>query len=123
MPKPETIEEFIAIVESNAHDKAIEKFYTSDASMQENQAEPRVGRDLLVANEKNTLQKVKSLVSKCIRPYFVNDDEVVIQWYFRFEWKNGSISEIEEITRQNWEGELIKSEQFFYDPKQFAGIQ
>jgi len=123
MPKPETIEEFIAMVESNEHDKAIEKFYTVDASMQENQAEPRVGRDLLVSNEKNTLQKVKSLVSKCIRPYFVNDDEVVIQWYFRFEWKNGSISEIEEITRQNWEGELIKSEQFFYDPKQFAGIQ
>ena len=123
MPKPETIEEFIAMVESNEHDKAIEKFYTVDASMQENQAEPRVGRDLLVSNEKNTLQKVKSLVSKCIRPYFVNDDEVVIQWYFRFEWKNGSISEIEEITRQNWEGELIKSEQFFYDPRQFAGIQ
>ena len=123
MPKLKTIEEFIAIVESNEHDKAIEKFYTVDASMQENQAEPRVGRDLLVSNEKNTLQKVKSLVSKCIRPYFVNDDEVVIQWYFRFEWKNGSISEIEEITRQNWEGELIKSEQFFYDPKQFAGIQ
>ena len=123
MPKLKTIEEFIAMVESNEHDKAIEKFYTSDASMQENQAEPRVGRDLLVTNEKNTLQKVKSLVSKCIRPYFVNDDEVVIQWYFRFEWKNGSISEIEEITRQNWEGELIKSEQFFYDPRQFAGIQ
>jgi len=123
MPKLKTIEEFIAMVESNEHDKAIEKFYTVDASMQENQAEPRVGRDLLVSNEKNTLQKVKSLVSKCIRPYFVNDDEVVIQWYFRFEWKNGSISEIEEITRQNWEGELIKSEQFFYDPRQFAGIQ
>lgn len=123
MPKLKTIEEFIAMVESNEHDKAIEKFYTVDASMQENQAEPRVGRDLLVTNEKNTLQKVKSLVSKCIRPYFVNDDEVVIQWYFRFEWKNGSISEIEEITRQNWEGELIKSEQFFYDPRQFAGIQ
>ena len=123
MPKLETIEEFIAMVESNEHDKAIEKFYTSDASMQENQAEPRIGRDLLVANEKNTLQKVKSLVSKCIRPYFVNGDQVVIQWYFRFEWKNASISEIEEITRQNWEGELIQSEQFFYDPKQFAGIK
>lgn len=120
MPKLETIEEFIAMVEANEHDKAIEKFYTADASMQENQSEPRVGRDLLVSNEKNTLLKVKSLVSKCIRPYFINDDEVVIQWYFRFEWKNGSVSEIEEITRQNWQGELIRSEQFFYDPKQFT---
>ena len=120
MPKPETIEQFIAMVESNEHDKAIEKFYTIDASMQENQAEPRVGRDNLVANEKNTLLKVKSLVSKCIRPYFMNGDQVVIRWYFRFEWKNGSISEIEEIAYQNWQEELIKSEKFFYDPKQFT---
>lgn len=123
MPKPETIEEFIAMVESNDHDKAIERFYTADASMQENQSEPRAGRDLLVANEKNTLQKVRSLVSKCIRPYFINGNQVVIQWYFRFEWKNGNVSEIEEITRQNWQGELIESEKFFYDPKQFTNTQ
>lgn len=122
MPKSETIEQFIAMVESNEHDKAIEKFYTTDASMQENQTEPRVGKDLLVANEKNTLLKVKSLVSKCIRPYFINGDYVVIQWYFRFEWKNGSISEIEEIAWQNWHEELIKTEKFFYDPKQFTAI-
>lgn len=122
MPKPETIEQFIAMVESNEHDKAIEKFYTIDASMQENQAEPRVGRDNLVANEKNTLLKVKSLVSKCIRPYFMNGDQVVIRWYFRFEWKNGSISEIEEIAYQTWQEELIKSEKFFYDPKQFTSM-
>ena len=121
MPKAATIEEFIAMVESNEHDKAIEKFYTIDASMQENQATPRVGRDHLVANEKNALLKVKALVSKCIRPYFVNGDQVVIQWYFRFEWKDGKVSEIEEITRQNWRGELINSEKFFYDPKQFIG--
>ena len=123
MPKVETIEQFIAMVESNEHDKAIEKFYTIDASMQENQAEPRVGRDNLVANEKNTLLKVKSLVSKCIRPYFVNGDHVVIQWYFRFEWKNGTVSEIEEMACQNWQGELIQSEKFFYDPKQFTSTQ
>ncbi|MDW8848560.1 nuclear transport factor 2 family protein [Flavobacterium sp. MMLR14_040] len=122
MPKPETIEQFIAMVESNEHDKAIEKFYTIDASMQENQAEPRVGRDNLVANEKNTLLNVKSLVSKCIRPYFMNGDQVVIRWYFRFEWKNGTISEIEEIAYQNWQEELIKSEKFFYDPKQFTSM-
>ncbi|WP_337965356.1 nuclear transport factor 2 family protein [uncultured Flavobacterium sp.] len=121
MPKLETIEQFIAMVESNEHDNAIEKFYTIDASMQENQSEPRIGRDLLVANEKNTLLKVKSLESKCVRPYFVNGDSVVIQWFFRFEWKDGRVSEIEEIAYQIWENELIKKEKFFYDPKQFLG--
>ena len=122
MPKLETLEQFITMVETNEHDKAIEKFYTADASMQENQSEPRVGRDLLVANEKRTLLKVSSLVSKCIRPYFINGDYIVIQWFFRFEWKNGSISEIEEIAYQKWDGELIREEKFFYDPKQFPGM-
>lgn len=122
MPKLETIEQFITMVEANEHDKAIEKFYTADASMQENQSEPRVGRDLLVANEKSMLLKVNSLVSKCIRPYFINGDYVVIQWFFRFEWKDGSVSEIEEIAYQKWDGELIKKEKFFYDPKQFSGM-
>jgi len=119
MPKLETIEQFISMVEKNKHDEAIEKFYTVKASMQENQSEPRVGRDNLVANERKILSKVKSMTSKCIRPFLVKDDHVIIQWRFRFEWKDNTTSEIEEITHQHWIGELINKEQFFYDPKQF----
>ena len=118
MPKLETIEQFIAMVEINKHDTAIEKYYTIDASIQENQSKPRVGRDNLIANERKTLSKVKSMSSKCIRPFFIKDDYVVIKWKFRFEWKDNTISEIEEITHQQWIGEYIDKEQFFYDPKQ-----
>jgi len=123
MPKLETIERFISMVESNKHDQAIEDFYTSDASMQENQSEPRVGREILVANERKVLSRVKSLSSKCVPPFFIEDDYVVIQWKFRFEWKDGSISEIEEIAHQHWKGERISQEIFFYDPKQFVPEQ
>jgi len=119
MPKLETIEQFISMVEGNKHDIAIEKFYTINASMQENQSEPRIGRDNLVANERKILSKIKSMTSTCIRPFYVEDDHVVIQWKFRFEWKDNTISEIEEITHQQWIGEFINKEQFFYDPKQF----
>lgn len=45
MPTGETLERFIARVEANAHAEAVEEFYTADASMQENQSTPRVGRD------------------------------------------------------------------------------
>ena len=120
MPKTETIEQFINVVESNKHDLAIEQFYTENASMQENQLPPRVGKVLLVENESKTLAKAKSVSSKCIRPYFVSGNIVVIKWYFRFEWKNDTCSEIEEIAYQEWQGELICKEQFFYDPEQLA---
>lgn len=119
MPKQETLEKFIAMVELNQHDKAIETFYTPDASIQENQSQPRKGRDLLVANERKLLAKVKSLLSECVPPVFVNDNHVVIRWKFRFEWKNGTVSEIEELACQEWKEEKIHRETFFYDPAQF----
>ena len=46
MPTRARLDEFIAAVVSGDHAGAIERFYTEDASMQENAAAPRVGRDV-----------------------------------------------------------------------------
>jgi hypothetical protein len=67
MPTAETLEQFIALVERNAHAEAIEAFYAPNASMQENQSAPRLGRDNLVANERRVLAKAKAVSSTCIR--------------------------------------------------------
>lgn len=120
MPRPETLERFIARVESNAHAEAIAEFYTEDASMRENRKEPRRGRDALIAREKKTLARAKSVESICVRPVFVAGDRVVIRWIFRFEWQDGTKTELEELACQRWEGERIAEEEFFYDPAQLA---
>jgi hypothetical protein len=120
MPTPETIERFIARVEQNAHAEAIEEFYTADASMQENQNTPRVGRDAHVANERRVLARAKTLTSKCVPPVFVSDDRVVVRWIFQFEWLDGTVTHMEELAYQRWEGERIAEETFFYDPAQRA---
>ena len=119
MPSPATLERFIARVEQNAHVEAIQEFYTEDASMQENMAPPRKGRDTLAAHEAAALARASSVRSSCVRPAFVNGDHVVIRWIFEFTWKDGSTGRIEELAYQRWEGEKIAREQFFYDPKQF----
>ena len=118
MPTPETLDRFIALVEQNAHVEAVEQFYTADASMQENQSAPRVGRDSHVANEKRVLSKAKSLMSRCVRPVFVAGDKVVVRWIFRFEWLDGTVTHMEELAYQRWDGERIAEETFFYDPAQ-----
>jgi ketosteroid isomerase-like protein len=118
MPTSQTLERFIARVEENAHAEAIEEFYTSDASMQENQAPPRVGRDNHVARERALLARAKSVTSKCVRPVFASGDRVAIRWLFEFEWLDGSTTRMEEIACQRWEGERIAEEVFFYDPAQ-----
>jgi hypothetical protein len=118
MPSADTLSRFIARVEENAHVEAIEEFYTVRASMQENQAAPRVGRDTLAARERQTLAKAKSVRSTCVRPVLVNGDIVVIRWIFDFEWLDGRTTHMEELAYQRWEGERIAEEQFFYDPAQ-----
>jgi hypothetical protein len=118
MPTQTTLERFIERVEQNAHADAIEEFYTPDASMQENQAAPRTGRDRLVANERDVLARARSVRSQCVRPLFVAGDRVVIRWIFDFEWLDGRRTHMEELAYQRWEGERIAEEQFFYDPAQ-----
>ena len=118
MPCAATLEAFIATVESGAHVKAIEDFYTEGATMRENQAEPRKGRATLAAHESAVLARTASVASTCVQPVFVNGDHVVIRWIFRFVGKDGSTRRIEELAWQRWEGERIAQEEFFYDPGQ-----
>lgn len=120
MPTAETLQKLIARVEENAHAEAIAEFYTANASMQENNSTPRVGRDAHVANERAVLARAKTVMSKCVRPIFVNGDCVVIRWIFRFEWLDGTVTHMEEFAYQRWEGERIAEEQFFYDPAQLV---
>ena len=118
MPTSETLQRFIARVEQNAHAEAIEEFYAADASMQENQLPPRVGRDLLVAHERKVLARARSVTSTCVHPVFLHGNHVVIRWIFEFVWLDGSETRIEELAYQRWNGDRIAQETFFYDPAQ-----
>jgi hypothetical protein len=86
--------------------------------MQENQDAPRIGRDAHVANERRVMARAKHVHSECVRPVFVQGDHVVIRWIFEFTWPNDTVTRIEELAYQRWEGDRIAQEQFFFDPAQ-----
>ena len=48
------------------------------------------------------LARANSVTSKCVRPVFVNGDDVVIRWIFRFDWLDGTITQMEELACQPW---------------------
>ena len=118
MPTPQTLERFIAMVESNDHVRACEQFYTEGSTMQENLGAPRAGRDAHVENERQVMARAQSVTSTCVRPVLANGDHVVIRWIFHFVWRDGSVTHMEELAWQRWEGERIAEETFFYDPAQ-----
>ena len=120
MPSRETVEALIAMVESNQHDAAIERFYTEDASMQENAAAPRVGRDILVAHERAVLERMAHVHSKCVSST-VEGDRVAIHWNFELTDKSGKVRRFDEIAWQEWRSDRIFRERFFYDPATING--
>ena len=119
MPTRARLDEFIAAVVSGDHAGAIERYYTEDASMQENTAPPRVGRDGLVAHERATLDRMKSVISTCVSSV-LEDDRVAIHWIFDFVYHSGRTGRIDEAAMQEWRGDRIFRERFFYDPPKKA---
>jgi ketosteroid isomerase-like protein len=115
MPSRTRLDEFIAVVESGDHAGAIERYYTEDASMQENAAPPRVGRDVLVAHERGVLARMAHVYSKAVSST-VEGDRVAIHWIFELTDKSGKVHRIDEVALQQWRGDRISRERFFYDP-------
>jgi ketosteroid isomerase-like protein len=121
MPKRATVEAFAATVESNDHVGAILKFYAPDAKTQENNSEPRVGREALAERERKVLASVAGVETTRLGPIFVDGDHSVMCWRFVFAGKDGKTRSMEEVAWQTWRGEELIEERFFYDPKQMAG--
>jgi predicted SnoaL-like aldol condensation-catalyzing enzyme len=115
MPSRALLDEFIAVVESGDHAGAIERYYTEDASMQENANPPRVGRDGLVAHERGILAFMSQVYSKAVSST-VEGDNVAIHWIFELTDKSGKMRRVDEVALQEWRGDKIFRERFFYDP-------
>jgi hypothetical protein len=115
MPSRARLDEFIAVVEAGDHAGAIERYYTEDSSMQENASPPRVGRDILVAHERGVLARMSHVYSKAISSV-AEGDHVAIHWIFELTDKSGKVRRIDEVALQQWRGDNIFRERFFYDP-------
>jgi hypothetical protein len=120
MPSRETVEAFVADVLSEDHVGAIERWYAPDASMQENQGQPRVGRDVLMEGERRTLARFAAVKTELLAPPLVDGDRVAIRWRFTFTRKDGTVRAFEELAWQEWKDGKVWRETFFYDPGQMA---
>jgi len=118
MPSRERVQALVAMVEQGQFVEAIEQFYHPHASMQENEQPARVGRDALVAEERATMARFKSMTTRPVKTLLVEGDQVVIRWQFEFTPPEGAPMLLDELALQRWEGERIAEEKFYYDPRQ-----
>jgi ketosteroid isomerase-like protein len=120
MPSRERVAALVAMVEAGRFVEAIELFYAEDATMQENNAPPRGGRDKLVAHERGVMASFEKIQTQSGSTFIVDGDVAVIRWTFVFTRKDGSRFRMEELAHQRWRGDRIAEERFFYDPAQLA---
>jgi ketosteroid isomerase-like protein len=119
MPSRERVNAFVAAVRDGRYVEAIADFYWPEASMCDNQGEARGGRDALIAHEKATMARVRSIITREAGPVLVDGDRVAVRWLFEFTLPDGAVRRLEEIAWQTWRGDRILEERFFFDPAQF----
>lgn len=118
MPSRAVVDEFIAMVESGRFIEAMERFYAEDAIAQENNEPPREGLPALLAHERKTLATFGAARAEAVRPIFVEGEHVVINWRFEFDHPAGGTVTLDELVRQEWRGDRLVRERFYYDPRQ-----
>ena len=118
MPTRQRVQAFVALVEAARYVEALEGFYHPDASMQDNQDPPRLGRERLIADERATMARFASMKTDPVTDLFIDGDKVVLRWKFTLTTAEGPPMTMEEITLQRWAGDRIAEERFFFDPRQ-----
>ena len=114
MPDRSRVEALIRAVVGGEYVRAIADFYHADASMQENDAPPREGRDVLLEFERKMLERMR-MSAHPVEAFAVDGDVVAIRWVFDATDRNGVTRRLEEVALQHWRGDRIARERFFYD--------
>jgi ketosteroid isomerase-like protein len=120
MPSRERVTAFVSAVREGRYVDAIADFYAEDATMSENGASPRSGRDALIAQEKMVLGGLKAMTTRDVGPVLVDGNNVVVKWVFEMTGHDGSVRRMEELALQIWRDDRIVEERFYYDPGQLA---
>ena len=118
MPARDRVQAFVALVEAARYVEALEQFYHPDASMRDNQQEPRLGLERLIADEKATMARFAAMKTDPVTDLLIDGDKVMIRWRFTFTPAEGPAMIMEELALQRWDGDRIAEERFFYDPRQ-----
>ncbi|MCC6318113.1 MAG: nuclear transport factor 2 family protein [Gemmatimonadaceae bacterium] len=108
------VHELVRLVEAGRIDDALHAFYDPDVAMQENQAEPVVGRDANLARERAFFGGI-TLHGNTAKSITVGRDRAVINWVLDFTGGDGVHYVIDQLATQQWKNGRIVHERFVYD--------
>ena len=94
---------------------ALELLYSDDIIMQENEDEPRIGKQFCIENEKSNLQRVKELNCRLLNQAIDNNKNVVLsEWELIVLYNDNKKIKLTEVSVQHWNKGYIVNEKFYY---------
>ncbi len=96
--------------------EAFEKYYAEDCVMQENQNDPRVGKEANREYEQNFLRAVAQWNNAEVKSVATDEDNGVatVEWLLDFELQDGTYVKREQVAVQNWKDGKIVKKKFYY---------
>jgi ketosteroid isomerase-like protein len=96
---------------------AFETYYSEDVVMQENNEEPRVGKEANRKFEIEFMSSVEEVHNSEIKNVAINEETgtVFIQAFMDATFKGGGRMPMEEVQVQTWKDGQIVHEKFFYN--------
>lgn len=110
----QNVRTFHELIERCENLEAIERFYAENLIVQENNEEPRIGKDLCLEQERKNLARVSNIVQRILATAINEQTGVVMtQMQFDFTTTRGR-RRLDEVVVQHWREGKIVHERFYY---------
>ncbi len=108
------IDDMNSMIEQRKLMDAFEKYYADDVTMQENEEEPRVGKETNRKSEQAFSDGLTRFVSKVLG-VATGEDLSIVEWDMDFDHKEWGKSKRRQVAVQRWKNGKIINERFYYD--------
>lgn len=94
--------------------EAYEKYYAEDVVMQENDAEPTVGKEANLKREREFLANLTEFRGAEVKAVTLGEDVSMVEWLFDYTHKEWGTRRFQQVAVQHWKDGRIVHERFYY---------
>ena len=101
------------VLEGKALD-AFELYYHDEVSMQENNAEPTIGKEANRLRELDFFNSITEFRGAAVEAVAVGDNHTTVIWHYDYTHKDWGVRNYKQVAVQFWDNGKIVKEQFYY---------
>lgn len=110
------------LIVEGRNEEAIERFYADDARVQENLEPEVIGKQAILARERDFAAKVIRSTRPVLHASAVGDDVSFSEWSWDMTLEGDVRVVLNEVARRRWRDGKVTHERFYYSREPAAGV-